>query len=192
MCVGLVPKLSLRGECSITAFKYIFTRRDKQSGACVFHATCRDRPEIQLVMQHFGYRGEDFPNATWYLVRHLICKKERKWLTGEEKHEVLVGHGYKYASCDGPGPFEFDHVMALSTTFGEQVFQPLCGSCRNTKTAEQPRNYECDAFASHLNLEAYDGYVMSFRPPPSIQKTRQIQNVEGCLLSDVRRCRARC
>jgi len=156
MTHGLVPKLTLEDECTLRALTHTFLCRGKQS-SCVIHAVPRDWEAIRELLQAFGfkYRGEGLPGATWKIVQRLISMKERKWLTGEEKNEVLAEHHFKCAACGTTGTFEFDHVHALSTSFGEQVFQPLCASCHTAKTAEEPKDLERDALASHFNQETW-------------------------------------
>jgi hypothetical protein len=197
MASGRVPKLSLKDECSLRALHHTFPGK---RGSCVIHAVPLDWEKVRDFVRSFGldYRGEGLPGATWKIVQHLVCKKQRRWLTGEEKHAVLAEHNFRCAACGTSGKFEFDHVHALSTSFGEQRFQPLCVSCHRTKTAEEPKEpAQHDALASHFNQEAWDSYVLSRRPPPLICKTKEAlkgdleDRLEGCLHSDVQRCRTR-
>ena len=198
MTRGLVPRLSLRDECTLRSLTHTFPGR--MGGSVTIHAVPTDWEKIRQFVKSFGleYRGEGLPGATWKIVQHLLDKKQRRWLTGEEKHEVLAEHGFRCASCGATGHVEFDHVHALSTSFGEQEFQPLCVSCHRTKTAEEPKKASCDAaLASHFSQEAWDCYVLSPRSPPLIHKTLQatkislLESLPGCMHSDVRRCRTR-
>ena len=71
------------------------------------------------------------------MLLHLLAKKERVYLTGEEKAELLDAYGHSCAVCGASGPLEWDHKQALCTSMGRQTpdnFQPLCESGHTQKT----------------------------------------------------------
>eukprot|EP00973_Karenia_brevis_P010760 1457316-Karenia_brevis.AAC.1 len=69
--------------------------------------------------------------------------------------------------CGGrSSELEFDHIHALSASFGEQSFQVLCRTCHAVKSHEEPREYEQDVLSSHFNATVWQDYVKTDRPPP--------------------------
>ncbi len=136
------------------------------------------------------YRGEGLPNITYKVLVRLLKKKKRYYLEGEEKHELMEANDYRCVSCGERGRVEWDHTTALSTSFGEQVFEPLCPQCHAQKTSDEPREFDCDPLASHFNSRVWEKYVMTERPPPLIHKHKEVGE-NKCLIADVRRCRKR-
>ena len=43
----------------------------------------------------------------------------------------------------------------------------------------------------HFNPEVYEQYVGSPRPPPLVYKVKEVDDIAGCEIADVRRCRKR-
>ena len=82
-------------------------------------------------------------------------------------------------------------MIPLSTSFGEQRFQPVCRTCHAQKSNEEPREPEHDVLASHFNQRVWDAYVLSERPPPLVHKVQQAESAAGLTIADVRRCRKR-
>jgi hypothetical protein len=112
-------------------------------------------------------------------------------LHGEERHELLEKNDFRCAACGERGNVEWDHVNRLSTSFGEQEQQPLCSQCHQIKTADEPREYDSDPLLSHFNSKTWNDYVLSERPPPLIYKHKEVGELEGLRIADVRRCRKR-
>ena len=82
-------------------------------------------------------------------------------------------------------------MQRLSTSFGEQEMQPVCPPCHAHKTANEPHELEHDPIASHFERRVWEAYVLSPRPPPLVWKAKPLEDVTGCRIADVRRCRKR-
>ena len=115
--------------------------------------------------------------------------RERTWLTGEEKAQILEEHDFCCAVCGSKGQLEFDHIARLSESYDEQKFQPLCVECHREKTAQEARMYDGDQLASHFELEVWKRYVESPRPKALTMKLRECKNLIDMEISDVIRCR---
>ena len=111
------------------------------------------------------------------------------YLTGPEKNELLEQYGYACALCGAKENLEWDHITSLSTSFGEQEFWCICAQCHSQKTSEEPRVFDGDPLVSHFCPAVWEAYVQSERTPPLIHKAEAFGNLEGCWISDVRRCR---
>ena len=108
-----------------------------------------------------------------------------------EKHELLEANEYQCALCGERAIFEYDHIVPLSTSFGEQRFQPICVTCHAQKSSDEPRELEQDVLASHFNQRVWDCYVLSERSPPLVHKAQEVESAAGLTIADVRRCRKR-
>ena len=139
------------------------------------------------------YRGEGLPAISAKVLHHLIRHgKERVWLAGEEKAELLEQYGFLCALCGRKASsFEWDHVERFSESLGDQRFQPLCLECHQTKTETKSRSFECDVLASHFEKGVWEQCVESPRAPPLVWKAKECPDVLGCEIADVRRCRKR-
>ena len=71
------------------------------------------------------YRGEGLAGACYKALVRLISRKERVYLTGIEKNQLLEEYGFACAFCGATGALEWDHITALSTSFGKQDMQCL-------------------------------------------------------------------
>ena len=200
LSLGRVPKVVLKDESQIKSLRYTFNKREAHEGACVVHALPCDWREItqwleNLKREHnvsLPYRGEGLPNMTFKVLLHLLRTKDRVYLTGEQKHALLESQEWLCAICGGKSSeLEFDHVHALSTSFGEQQFQVLCRTCHAVKTHEEPREWERDVLSSHFNATVWRDYVKSDRPPPLVHRNKKVDSLEGLRIADVRRCRKR-
>ena len=189
------PRVTLKDEARIKALRYTFTKADADHrGTCVLHALPQDWQEIQRWVTALDcgliYRGEGLPAMTYKALLRLITRKERVYLTGPEKNELLEKHGYACALCGAKeNNLEWDHVAALSTSWSEQEFEPLCAQCHTQKTADEPRNFDQDPLASHFCPSVWEAYVESPRPPPLIHKPQEFGSLDGLFIADVRRCR---
>ena len=94
------------------------------------------------------------------------------------------------ALCGSKDPLEWDHTQALSTSFQEQTFQPICTQCHMNKTTDEPKNFG-DPLASVFNPTVWKNYIETPRPPPLIHKVADYGSLNGCAMVDVRRCRKR-
>lgn len=137
------------------------------------------------------YRGEGLPRTAQGVLLHLLAKKERVYLTGEEKAELLDAYGHSRAVCGASGPLEWDHKQALCTSMGRQTpdsFQPLCDSCHTQKTDQESKEFDVDLLQSNFEHTVYDAYVRYPRPPALVWKRKET-DAEACHIADVRRCR---
>ena len=111
---------------------------------------------LPLACVDVPYRGEGLPNITYKVLLALLRRKERMYLHSYEKHELLEQAEYQCALCGEREAFEWDHVIPLSTSFGEQRFQPICRTCHAQKSNEEPRELEQDVLASHFNQRVWE------------------------------------
>ena len=72
-----------------------------------------------------------------------------------------------------------------------QESQPLCFACHKLKTQQEPRSMTKDFMASHFEMSVYEAYVTRPRPPPMVHKLKECEEIEGCQIADVIRCRKR-
>ena len=88
---------------------------------------------------------------------------------------------------------EWDHTEALRQLVPgmPQRFAPLCPACHQLKTAHEPRSLSLDFLASHFERSVYESYVLSPRPPPMVFKLKECDDIQGCQIADVIRCRKR-
>ena len=195
------PKLLMKDESRIKALKYTFTRAEEECGTCTIHAMPSDANDIMRWLEKLDcgikYRGEGLPGITYKVLVKLAKQRERRYLEGEEKHSLMEeSFGYVCALCGERGArLEWDHIQRFSQSFNEQEaeeFQPLCQTCHRLKTAEEPSIFDADPLASHVDRHVWDEYVMSEHPPPLVYKFKEVgEDLTGCRIADVRRCRFR-
>jgi hypothetical protein len=140
------------------------------------------------------YRREGLPGSALKALQALIRRsRERVYLDGEQKAELLELHEFRCAICGGPSSeFEWDHVSRHSESFGEPEFQPLCPQCHKDKTAQESRSLDTDILASSFDPRAWAQYVLSPRPPPLVHRIRALpESLTGFEIADVVRCRKR-
>ncbi|MDP7069711.1 MAG: HNH endonuclease, partial [Candidatus Peribacteraceae bacterium] len=193
------PKVILKDESRIKSLRYTFTRADKECGTCIIHAMPSDAFDIMKWLDKLDcsikYRGEGLPSISYKVLVKLVRTKERRYLEGEEKHALMEdSFGYVCAICGERGRMEWDHINRFSQSFGEQEtdsFQPLCLECHRMKSNDEPTLFDEDPLSSHVDRMVWDEYVMSERPPPLVYKFQDVENLDGCRIVDVRRCRFR-
>ena len=125
------------------------------------------------------------------LLKLLKVNRQRKYLTGEEKHSLLEAQSYACTLCGERAQLEWDHTHRFSESSGDQAMVPLCKACHASKTASEPHSHEPDPLASHFEQGVFDHYVLSPRQPPLVFKVKAFEAQEGCKIVDVRRCRKR-
>ena len=103
---------------------------------------------------------------------------------------MLEKGDYKCSSCGSIANLEYDHITRLSTSFGDQQFQALCPECHAQKTMDEGKEHG-DPLQSHFNQNVWDNYVSSDRTPPLVFKNKELDNLEGLFIADVKRCRKR-
>ena len=86
------------------------------------------------------YRGEGLPNLTHKVLLELLRRRDRRYLTGEEKAELLEQYNYSCAMCgEKTSCLEWDHIARFSESMQNQRFQPVCRGCHLTKTASESK-----------------------------------------------------
>jgi hypothetical protein len=194
---GRRPKVLLKDAFSTKALRYTFVRgRDTHKGVVHIHTLPEHATEIQTWLKALDigipYRGEGLPNASYkVLLKLLKVNRQRRCLTGDERHTLLEANSYACTLCGERAQLEWDHTHRFSESFGEQAMLPLCKACHAAKTATEPHSIEPDPLASHFEQAVFDGYVMSPRPPPLVFKAKAFGELEGLRIVDVRRCRMR-
>ena len=63
--------------------------------------------------------------------------------------------------------------------------------CHLAKTAAEPQDLDGDPLVSHFEQSVWDAYVNSPRSPPLVWKAKELDDIVGCRITDVRRCRKR-
>ncbi len=102
---GLHPKVLLKSETSMRALLYNCTKRvEGCTGVVYLHALPEYSPEIEAWVGRLDcgllYRGEGLPNMSLKVLHRLIKQgREREWLTGEQKAELLEQFDHKCALC---------------------------------------------------------------------------------------------
>jgi hypothetical protein len=187
---GMNPKVVMRDETRLR--NLIHNVRKK--GACIVHSLPEYAQDLDQWLQRLDigmtYRGEGLPALSLKVLQTLVRRsRERVWLTGEEKAEILEEYGFCCAMCGSRGELEFDHIARLSESYDEQKFQPLCVECHREKTSLEARMYDDDQLASHFELEVWKQYVASERPPPLVAKLKNATKVDEMEIVDVIRCR---
>ena len=54
---------------------------------------------------------------------------------------------------------EWDHIIPLHRSMGEQEFQPLCLPCHKNETTYEAQGFEWDILASSFEKSVYNEYV---------------------------------
>ena len=79
---------------------------------------------------------------SYKVLLHLLRHRERVYLTGEQKAQLLEEHDFRCAACGARSShLEWDHKESFATSLAEQTlesFQPLCPSCHSGKNATEP------------------------------------------------------
>jgi hypothetical protein len=193
---GRSPKCILKDQMRLKSLVYNLSRKDPARGTVVVHGLPPEAAEIQawLAQLNLGmeYKGEGLPAISMKVLHRLLRHRERVYLTGEQKAELLEAHDYRCALCDRrSSAFEYDHIDRFSESFGEQRFQPLCPECHRVKTDLESKTFDSDPLASHFERGVWDAYVASPRQPPLVYKAKGGADVSECEIADVRRCRKR-
>ena len=188
------PKVIMKDETRVRTLIYNLRKREG-FGTCYVHSLPEKSGEMQKWIDRLQidlqYHGEGLPALSLKVLQTLVKRgRERTWLTGEEKAQILEEHDFCCAVCASKGQLEFDHIARLSESYDEQKFQPRCVECHREKTAQEARMYDGDQLASHFELEVWKQYVESPRPPPLIARLRDCKgSAAGLEIADVVRCR---
>jgi hypothetical protein len=152
------------------ALLYRMTRdRDGATGTVHTHGMPQIWEATQAWCERLGleYRGEGLPSMAQALQALVRRNRERVYLDGPRKAELLELYEFRCAVCGGnPSQLEWDHVARHNESFGEAEFQPLCSACHKEKTATESRRLDTDLLASSFDPHAWEQYVLSPRPPP--------------------------
>ena len=94
------------------------------------------------------YTGSGLSNIAGQVLLLLVkhCR-QREYLTGEDKAELLEKYDFSCAACGmKTNDLEFDHIQALQNIAPgtKQVFQPLCSACHQLKTLTDPKSLSLD------------------------------------------------
>ena len=196
---GRHPRVVLKDETSIKSLQYTCCKRDGVSGVVVVHGVPKDAEAIQRWLEcldlEMPYRGEGLPSVSYKVLLHLLRRRERVYLTGEQKAQLLEEHDFRCAACGArSSQLEWDHKESFATSLAEQTidsFWPLCSSCHSGKSATESRAFDNDVLASHFAKDAWEAYVQSPRPPPLVWRMKEVKETAGLWIADVRRCRKR-
>lgn len=193
------PRVALKDMSAIRSLTYNCTKIDAVKGTMTLHVAPDYYQKVmewlKLLPVQIKYTGEGLPNIAAQVLLLLVkhCRI-REYLSGEEKAALLEKYDFSCAACGcKTNDLEWDHVQALSNLApgSVQEFQPLCFACHKEKTASEPRSMTRDFMASHFEKSVYDNYVMSPRPPPMVYKLKECEEIRGCHIADVIRCRKR-
>ena len=196
---GKNPKVLMKDEARPRALVFHIPKRAHggPAGTCYIHGVPEHWRAIEAWAARLGleYRGEGLPATALKALQHLVKRnRERVWLTGEEKAELLEEYGHRCAACGAASSqLEWDHVARLSDCFGAaQAFQPLCSACHREKTDTESRSLDTEILASSFSLSVWQQYVQSPRPPPLVFRMRALpEDLRGFEIADVQRCRKR-
>ena len=188
------PKVVKKDVVVIRSLIYNLRKNEGGPGVCHIHVLPERSDDIEKWLEalqiDLHYHGEGLPATSLRVLQTLVKRsRERTWLTGEEKAQILEEHDFCCAVCGSKGQLEFDHIARLSESYDEQKFQPLCVECHREKTAQEARMYDGDQLASHFELEVWKRYVESPRPKALTMKLRECKNLIDMEISDVIRCR---
>ena len=133
---GRHPRVQLKDETSMKSLRYTCTKLDKMSGTVIIHSVPKYADEIYNWLTCLGlqeeYRGEGLPSTSYKVLLQLLKRRERMYLTGEQKPQLLEEHNHKCAVCGSrSNQLEWDHNESFATSLDEQTidsFQPLCPS----------------------------------------------------------------
>ena len=196
---GRCPRVVMKDPASIRTLIYQCTKIDQHKGAVVIHNAPVEFDDIKRWLKKLPialkYTGQGLPAIASQVLLQLVKHgKTREYLTGEQKAELLEQHGWACSHCGGKSPdLEWDHTEALRQLVPgmPQRFAPLCSACHQVKTANEPRSLSFDFLASHFEKSVYDSYVLSPRPPPMVYRLKGCDDVAGCQIADIIRCRKR-
>ncbi len=153
------PKVMMKDELRPRGLLYNLTKRvDGQVGTCVIHSIPENAGEIIEWLKRLDigleYRGEGLPNVALKVLQRLVKgNREREWLTGERKAELLEEYDFKCAMCDSrSSSMEWDHICRLSESFGEQEFQPLCLFLTHISEPTRLRRISNDVFCLNKKI----------------------------------------
>jgi hypothetical protein len=197
---GREPRLILKDHIDVRSLTYNCTQRlDCCVGLLVIHLMPAHWEEIDLWVEKLNigiaYQGQGMAGMSLKVLNHLIrTSRERVYLDGEAKAELLEKYDNKCGTCGARGTLEFDHIGRVSDSFEEQgidAFQPMCVACHAEKTLLESRKHEDDELSSHFEKGVFDNYVMSDRAPPLVYKNKILSPFElpECEIVDVQRCR---
>ena len=200
---GQAPRVTLKDAWRIKRLEYIFTADEEHAGqSCVITAWPEEGDRIAAWYQNLAekltglhYDGQGLAGATHDALLRAL-KRERVWLTPEQKHEVLERCAYACAICKTRGDcLQMDHTVRLSQSFGPQEpdsFQSVCAACHAAKTINEPQSYEADVLASSVNPHVWGTYVKAARPPPLVHHFEDVpEDLNSLRIADVIRCRRR-
>ena len=195
---GKQVKVLLKDSCRPRALVYQMRQRvDQVAGPCTVHGVPERWEEIQAWCDRLSleYRGEGLPGTALKALQTLVKRnRERVYLDGEQKAELLEQYGHRCAACGAASSqLEWDHVARVSDSFGTQEFQPLCTAHHKDKTSLESRSLDTDILGSSFELSVWKQYVESPRPPPLVYRIRALPEElkEDFLIADVQRCRKR-
>jgi hypothetical protein len=123
---GRAPQVLLKDSTRPRALLYRLTQaRDGRTGTVHIHGTPQHWEETQAWLGRLGldYRGEGLPGSALKALQAMLRKnRERVYLDGEQKAELLELHGFRCAICGGPSSeFEWDHVLSLWPCQGKKA-----------------------------------------------------------------------
>ena len=135
LCKNRHPKCVLKDEARIKTLIYTFTKSEKEEGQCIIHSVPPECYEIIQWLKNLDlgipYRGEGLANITYKVFSHLVNKKERVYLTGEEKHEMLEKGDYKCCSCGS--------IAKLVGSYN-QIINVFCRATFSMSLSRMPRS----------------------------------------------------
>ena len=109
---GRHPKVTLKDAHRIKTLRYTFAKRAADAGhtgACIIHALPENWRDIDTWMTNLEcgpYTGQGLAGATYQALVTLIKRKERHYLTGAEKCDLLEQYDHKCALCDSTEKLE--------------------------------------------------------------------------------------
>jgi len=155
--------------------------------------------EIDLWVQKLDcgivYQGQGMAGTSLKVLNHLIrAGRERVYLDGEAKAELLEKYDHKCGTCGARGALEFDHIARVSDCHGDQgidAFRPACFACHAELTLLESRKHEDDELSSQFEKAVWDQYVLTPRAQALVYKAKELDPCEiaACEIVDVRRCR---
>ena len=155
---GRSPRVILKDAGSVKTLMYTCTARDQAKGVVTIHCAPPEFEAIKLWLAELDlglkYTGSGLPAISAQVLNLLVKRgKEREYLSGEQKAELLEAYGHACALCgQRTSTFEWDHVVALRGLVAgqEQTFQPVCAPCHQLETNQESRALTMDILASQL------------------------------------------
>jgi hypothetical protein len=150
------PQVLMKDSSRPRALLYRLTQaRDGRTGSVHVHGMPQHWEETQAWLERLGldYRGEGLPGSALKALQALVRRnRERVYLTGEQKAELLEQYGHRCASCGAASSqLDWDHIARHSESFGQPEFQPLCCACHKEKTVTESRSLDTDLLASSFD-----------------------------------------